>query len=182
MSWILSSKDSTFLDEVGEVSLTDVVKAELLTVCALSMGVTGLLLDTGVNGENVLAMIWVFRLLDLRGKAGINGGPGRSSGSRCSSFVFSLSGSTSREGEASGLSSEANAVGRSRTTSEASSSATAVCLRGDSAPVSCLKALDGVLSGDSGIADSISQLALLLSTTRLSWSFGTTSTDAVEAR
>lgn len=56
MSWILSSNDSTLFAELGDVSLTEVVTIGLLKVCVLSTGVTGLLLDTGVNGVKVLNM------------------------------------------------------------------------------------------------------------------------------
>jgi len=123
--------------------------------------VTGLALDTGVNGENVPKAFAEFLLLDLRGKAGI------ADGFKSSSLVLTLSGSTSRDGVARGLCS-VEAVGAPRRTSEASNSAIGVLLTGESDPVNCLKAFEGVLSGDSGIRESMSQLALRVSMTRLS--------------
>jgi hypothetical protein len=122
--------------------------------------VSGLALDTGVNGENVPKAFAEFLLLDLRGKAGI------ADVFKSSSLVLTRSGLTSRDGVARGLSSVA-AVGGPRRTSEASNSAIGVLLTGESAPVNCLKAFDGVLSGDSGIRESMSQLALRVRLRRL---------------
>lgn len=151
-SWILSSRDSPAL---GGVSKLSVAIVEGMRDGFPELTTAELALEVGVSGDDVLESIRVLRLLDLLGRAGRRGA------SESGSPVRTRNGCTRREGEANGVAS----VDRASGGGAASGSSVGLFFCGDSEPVNCFNALDGVLSGDWGISESMSQLTVRRSVT-----------------
>jgi hypothetical protein len=140
ISWIRSSSDPPVLDDLGSGPSTDMLEGPCGQLSDEALCATGLALDIGVKGEKLPEASGIFLLLDFRGSAGIVGAY------RSSSLVLNFKGSTCRDGVARGVR-PVDSDGVGSRSSEPSNSASGV-LTGESAPVNCFKAFDGVLSGD----------------------------------